>query len=137
MKSKTRAALLLVAIFVLGGIAGGVAQYTYQNHLAPGPPPRTRIQGTHDITGEMAKSLNLDAGQKEKLGVIIRQSAEGYSALSQQFRPQYEKIRSETNDAIRKILRPDQLKHFEETLERMDSRHRDHTHDPAPAKPSK
>lgn len=135
MKSKTNAALLLIAIFVLGGVAGGVSHYLYENHLISYPPPRPRVPNSHDIVEEMAKHLNLDAQQKEQLKTIVQQSRDRYRALSRQFQPQYEKIRGETNEAIRGILRPDQRKQFEATLEKMDARHRDHTHD-GPSAPS-
>jgi Spy/CpxP family protein refolding chaperone len=137
MKSKTTAALLLVSIFLLGGVSGGMSHYIYQNHLGSSPPPKPRVANSHDIAEEMAQSLGLDAGQKEQLRGIIQQSSEHYRALSRQFRPQYEKIRMETNDAIRAILRPDQRKHFEDTLEKMDSRHRGHTHEAAPSIPGR
>jgi Spy/CpxP family protein refolding chaperone len=130
MKSKTSAALLLVSIFLLGGVAGGTSHYIYRNHLAASPPPRMRAPNSHDIAEEMAQSLKLDAQQKEQLRAIIQQSTEHYRALSRQFRPQYEKIRAETNEAIRAILRPDQRQNFEDTLDKMDSRHRAHSHEP-------
>ncbi len=137
MKSKTSAALLLVAIFVLGGIAGGVAQNIYRDHIVAGPPLRSRVPNSHDITEEMAQSLNLDAGQKQQLESIIRQSSDRYRTLSRQFRPQYEKLRAETNEAIRALLRPEQLLRFDDTLENLDNRHRTHTHEPPPPNPAK
>ncbi|MBZ5498210.1 MAG: periplasmic heavy metal sensor [Acidobacteriia bacterium] len=136
MKSKTSAALLLVSIFLLGGVAGGVTHYIYQNHFVSSAPQRPRMPNRHDIVEEMAQSLNLDARQKEQLRVIWQQSRERFNALSVQYRPQYEKLRAETNEAIRAILRPDQRQHFDDTLEKMDSRHRDHTHDPTPPQQS-
>ena len=132
MKSKTTAALLLISIFLLGGVAGGMSHYIYRNHLRSNPQQRPRIPGAHDIAEEMAQGLNLDAKQKEQLRAIIQLSTERYRTLSRQFRPQYEKIRMEANDAIRAILRPEQREIFEETLDRMDSRHRGDTHDAPP-----
>jgi hypothetical protein len=135
MKSKTSAALLLVAIFGLGGIAGGVTHYLYLNHFISTAPPRPRVPNSHDIVEEMAQQLKLDAKQKEELRGMIQQSRDRYRALSRQFQPQYDKIRTETNDAIRNILNADQRKNFDETLEKMDSRHREHTHDAPPMDP--
>ena len=135
MKSKTSAALLLVVIFLLGGIAGGVSHFLYENHLASTPQPRSRVPNSHDIVEEMAQHLKLDAQQKEQLKTIVQQSRDRYRMLSRQFQPQYEKIRGETTEAIRGILRPDQRKQFEATLEKMDARHRDHTHDTPPDQP--
>ncbi len=137
MRSKTSAALVLIAIFLLGGVAGGVSHYLYQTHLRPVRPQRQRLMNRHEIVEEMAQELQLDAAQKEQLRVIFQQSRERYNALSVQFRPQYEKIRLETNAAIRAILRPDQKQKFDETLKRMDTRHQDHTHEgPPPPPPS-
>jgi Spy/CpxP family protein refolding chaperone len=130
MKSKTSAALMLVAIFGLGAIAGGITQYLVGSHFISNPPPQTRVPNSHDIVEEMAQQLKLNAQQKDKLRGIIQQSREHYRSLSKQFQPQYDKMRAETNDAIRDILTANQRQNFDETLEKMDSRHRDHTHDP-------
>jgi Spy/CpxP family protein refolding chaperone len=135
MKSKTSAALLLVAIFLLGGVAGGISHSLYQSHFVSAQPPRPRVPVSHDIVEDMAQHLKLDAKQKDLLKVIILGSREHYDTLSKQFRPQYEKIRSETNDAIREILRPDQQKQFQETLEKMDSHRRERGRDNSPNPP--
>lgn len=134
MKSKTGAALLLASIFVLGGIAGGTTCYLFQNHFVSAQAGRPRVPNSHDIIDEMAQQLALDAGQKEQLTAIILRSREQYRTLSRQFQPQYEVIRGETNTAIRGILTPDQKKHFDETLDRMDAQHRSHTHE-QPSRP--
>ncbi len=132
MKSKTSAALILVVIFCLGSVAGGVSHFLYTANFASTPTPRARVPNSHDIVEEMAQHLKMDAQQKEQLKAIVQQSRDRYRALSRQFQPQYEKIRAETNDSIRTILRPDQRKQYEATLEKMDARHREHTHEPTP-----
>jgi uncharacterized membrane protein len=134
MRSKAGAGILLIAVFLLGGVAGGIAHYIYRDQLGISRSSRPRIATAHDIADEMAQSLNLDSEQKEQLRLIIRQSTESYGALSRQFRPQYEKIRNDTNSAIRAILNPEQLLQFEATLNAMEGRHRDHTHESAPSK---
>jgi uncharacterized membrane protein len=136
MRSKTSAALMLIAIFLLGCISGGVSGYLYQNHFGQGSTQRPPVSTKRDIVEEIAQSLHMDAQQKEKLKDIIKKSGERYSALAVQFRPGYEQIRTETDQAIRAILRPDQRQHFEETLEKMDARRRALTHD-APLAPGK
>ncbi len=134
MKSKLGATLMLVSIFLLGCVSGGVSYYLYRNHFTSAQvqhPPARR-----DIVDEMSQSLHLDAQQQQQLMTIIQKSRQRYSALSQQFRPQYDQIRSETDEAIRAILRADQRQLFEETLEKMEARRRSRPHDPgeAPAK---
>ena len=133
MRSKTSAALMLIAIFLLGGLSGGVAGYLYQNHLGQGLTQRTPANTKRDVVEEMSQSLHLDAQQKEKLKDIIKKSGERYSTLAMQFRPQYELIRTETDQAIRAILRQDQRQHFEETLEKMETKRWARPHDAPPA----
>lgn len=132
MKSKTGAALLLLVIFLLGGIAGAASFYIYRDHVAAARFQRPRNPGRPDIIEEMARSLNLDSRQKDQLKVIWQRGRERYSALSLAFRPQYEEIRAKTNDAIRAILRPEQRRQFDDTLRKMDSRQDNRPHEGPP-----
>ncbi len=134
MKSKMGATLMLVSIFLLGCVSGGVSYYLYRNHFTS--PSVQHPPARRDIVEEMSQSLHLDAKQQQELTTIIQQSRQRYSALSQQFRPQYDQIRTETDQAIRAILHPDQRQLFEETLEKMEARRRNRPHDPGstPAK---
>jgi len=135
MRSKTGAAFLLIGVFLLGGVAGATAYYTYRNHLVSAEPAKSRTP-RRDIVQEMSQSLKLDARQQEQLRAIFDQSRDRYDALAVQFQPQYERIRAETNEAIRAILQPEQRTQFDETLQKMDNRHRGQMRDgPPPAFP--
>lgn len=123
MKSRTRATLLMLGIFMLGGIAGSVSVYLYRSQVEASGPRGSR--GSRNVVEDLARSLNLDVDQKERLKVIIDQSRDRYRALSLQFRPQYQLIRTETRDAIRQILREDQRVQFEERIKEMDTRQRE------------
>ena len=118
MKSKLSAALLWVAVFLMGGIAGAVSYYLYQAHvkaaIVPGAPAAPQ-----DILDGMARELNLDAQQKETLKNIFEESRKRYFDLALQFRPHYEKIRNETDDKIKSMLRDDQRARFEEFLRKV------------------
>jgi hypothetical protein len=125
MKSKTSAALLLILTFMLGGVMGGVSYSLYQHQMS-GPTSRPR----RDPVNDLAKALNLDAGQKETLHKIMDRSRERYRELDQQMRrqyettrqqmrPQYDVIRTESRQEIRQILREDQKARFEEYLKEM------------------
>jgi hypothetical protein len=67
MRSKTSAALMLIAVFLLGCISGGVSGYLYQNHFGQSLTQRQPIPAKRDIVEEIAQSLHMDAQQKEKL----------------------------------------------------------------------
>jgi len=126
MKSKTSAALLLVLIFFLGGVAGGVGHYLYSSHVSAAQNQPGRRYSPGEIAQEMAQALQLDEKQKEDLQVIFKQSRERYRALSTQFHTQYETIRGETREQIRQILREDQKPRFETFLKNMEKRRREH-----------
>ncbi len=124
MRSKTSATLMLVLIFVLGGVAGAISEHLYKTRIAnaSGRPPGR--MGPHDIVEDMAKDLKLTADQKEKLRGIVLQSRERYRSLSVQFRPQYDTIRNETNEQIRQILTDDQKIRFEAIVKDIEERHK-------------
>ena len=128
MKSKLNVVLLGILIFALGGVAGAASYYICREHdKAAAAKTGT---GPRDIVEGMARELNLDAQQKEKLRVIFGLSRKRFQALNEQyrplyenlngqFRPQWEKIRDETDDQVRKMLRPDQKAHFEEFIKKV------------------
>ena len=125
MKSKTSAALILLATFALGATAGGIGYRLAQRRVAAVEDrhPNPRNAPGH-LVNEMAVGLNMDAAQKAKLEEIVGRSRERYRSLSEQFRPQYDAIRNETRQEIRQILRDDQKQHFEELIAKIDDRHK-------------
>ena len=128
MKSKLNVLLLGILIFALGGLAGAVSFSIYREHNRA--PAAKAASLPRDIVEDMAQELSLDAQQKEKLRVIFGESRKRFHGLNEQFRPlyenlnsqympQWEKVRDETDDQVRKMLRPDQKAHFEEFLKKV------------------
>jgi uncharacterized membrane protein len=125
MNRKIGAVLVLVATFILGGLAGGVLHYLYRNQVAPTTVAQVQsARPPGDIVQDMAKSLGLDDGQKQELRRIFEQSREKYRALSLQFRPQYDALRRETDGQIRRILRKDQVALYDQLLKEGRERHK-------------
>jgi hypothetical protein len=122
MKSKTSATLMLVGTFLLGGITGGAAHFLYQNHVRGNIRPAGRRDNPGEIAQQMARTLQLDDAQKEKMKAIFKQGRERFFALSEQFRPQYQGLRDKTNEEIRQILREDQKVQFDAFLQDMEKR---------------
>jgi len=118
MKSKLGITLSWVLVFLLGAVSGAVGHYLYRDHVKPAVAPMTPPK-PGAILDRMANMLRLDTQQKESLKTIFAQSRERYRALGQQYRPQWETIRNETNEQIKQILRPDQRAKFEEFLKRV------------------
>lgn len=117
MKSKLSIAFLGIVIFLMGGIAGAISHYLYREHLKAANVPK--MPTYQDILDGMAQELMLDAQQKEALALIFDKSRKRYFNLALEYRPYYEKIRIETEDQIKKMLRPDQRKRYEEFLQKV------------------
>ncbi len=115
MKSKLSAVLLGILIFLLGGVAGAAGYYLYCEHIRGIVPNVSKVD---DVVEDMAKELHLDAQQKAAVKVIITEIRTRYRALAQQFRPQWEELRKESDDRINALLREDQKPRFEEYLKR-------------------
>ena len=129
MKSRTTATLLLILTFAMGVVAGAVAYYLFDRHVAASQRARAT---PHDPVEELSKVLGLKAEQKESLRTIFHNSRDRYRALSQQFRPQYEAVRTETRQQIREILNEDQKALFEQHVKELEGRRKGHG--PRPSK---
>lgn len=117
MKSKLGIALSWILVFLLGAVAGAVSHSIYRERIKPTvatvtPPKR------ESIVDRMASEFKLDDPQKESLKSIFAQSIQRYRTLGQQYRPQWETIRKETDEQIKQILKPDQRSKFEEFLKK-------------------
>ncbi len=131
MRSKTGASLILLLTFVLGIVAGVLGHSLFQKRVSAGSGLGNPRSPSH-LADELAQGLNMDPAQKEKLGEIIGRSRERYAQLSQQFRPQYEVIRNQTREEIRRILREDQKAKFEQIMSSFEDRHRRRQPGPPP-----
>ncbi len=119
MRTRTSAALLLLGSFLLGGISGAIGYHLYRSRAAPEGMQRSmRPPMRRDVVEELAKGLNLDDAQKEKLRGIFAEAREKYQALERQLRPQYQAIHADTDEAVRSILTEEQRKRFDEIVRR-------------------
>lgn len=111
MKSKASIVLVVILVFLLGGIAGAVCHSLYQEYLKAAFIKAN--SQTFDFIGNFAEELDLDAQQTETLKVIFDESRQHYIDLSMEIWPQYEKIRKETEQKIKDMLRDDQRARYE------------------------
>lgn len=123
MRSRTSATLLLLGTFILGGISGAIAYHLYRSRAASESVQRPpRPPGRRDVVEDLAKGLDLDEGQKQKLRDIFAEARAKYQALERQIRPQYQAIHADTDEAIRSILTEEQRKRFDEIVRRDQNR---------------
>ena len=116
MKSKVSIILLVILVFLLGGITGAISLSLYQEYLRAAFFKANPQQ--FDFLGNFAKELELDGQQFETLKAILDESRQRYIGLAKEIGPQYYEIRKETEQKIRNMLRDDQRIRYEEFLKK-------------------
>jgi hypothetical protein len=114
MKSKVYVILLVILIFLLGGVAGFVGTNLYRDHMKQVALKAGRPR--FDYVEALAKELKLDPEQKQSLRLIIDESRKRYKELGSEFKPKFELITNDSNQKITSILRDDQKTLFENFL---------------------
>ena len=130
MKSRTSASLLIVLTFMLGCIAGAAGYYLVNFKVLARSSRNLERPAPHNIVDELAKGLDLNSQQKERLKAIVDRSREQYRALSAQMRPQFDAVREQSRQEIRLILTEDQKVRFEKIVKEIDERHQNRLHHP-------
>jgi hypothetical protein len=118
-----RAYLYFILTFVLGLIVGGAATIFFgwrSGMIRPHHPDEKHI------VRFLERDLNLSDSQTQQVEQIVHETGGKFRQLQQQNEPQFDAIRAESRDRIRKILNPDQLAKFNQLIERMDERRREH-----------
>ena len=118
-KTRREAALLVLVVFLLGVLLGGLGNHVWgervwgrQNPL--GSP--TRDQLVHDLTRE----LDLTASQEQQLGAIVDDTRAKIRTAYVPAEAQREELRQQGRARIRAILTPEQLPKFEAFMQRLD-----------------
>lgn len=119
-KAKGEAAVLVVVVFLLGALLGGVGTHVWGERIwgsvrEPGQFP-TRDQVITDLTRE----LQLTPDQQKQLATIIDETRAQWRAVYAPLEPQHEQIRQHGRERIRAILSPEQLPKFEQFMQRID-----------------
>jgi Spy/CpxP family protein refolding chaperone len=118
-KTRREAALLVLVVFLLGALLGGLGNHLWgervwgrQNPL--GSP--TRDQLVNNLTRE----LQLTPDQQQQLGAIVDDTRAKISAAYVPANAQREELRQQGRARIRAILTPEQLPKFEAFMHRLD-----------------
>jgi hypothetical protein len=110
-----KAAAILIAVFLLDGLAGGaVARTMAMRELAGvmrGPPSEARARFRMEA---MRRHLDLDDAQAKQLETIVADAETERETLMNACKPGLDELRERTEARIRAVLRPDQLARHEE-----------------------
>ena len=121
MTRSRQAKLLILAVFVIGVLIGGVLTELYESRLpsiAQSPDAdRQRPEGNFQRFEDF---LELDEEQSAQLDTILRDSRERYRELQSRTRPMYRDLTEQSNTEIRGILTDEQLVLYEEWTRRIE-----------------
>lgn len=108
-KSKAWAIALLVAVAVVGGVAGA-AIASWAGGGSHG--------GRQTYSGYLTRQLDLSPAQHDSVAAILHRHQPELHALFQTIRPQVDSARARVADEIRGILTPAQRESYQRLLDR-------------------
>ncbi|MFZ0579988.1 MAG: hypothetical protein WAN72_02530 [Candidatus Acidiferrales bacterium] len=118
--SKTRgeAAILVLVVFILGVLLGGLGNHLWGERVWGGHPagPPTHTQ----IVSELTRELQLTPDQQQQLSSIVDDTKSKIRAAYAPADVQREQLRQQGRARIRAILTPEQLPKFEAFMARID-----------------
>ncbi|MEW5977779.1 MAG: hypothetical protein AB1898_18450 [Acidobacteriota bacterium] len=124
-RTKSKALMLMVAVFLLGAVVGASLATSYLSRSF------AHVEGKSEPAGKDKKAkliekfrteLGLSVEQTEAVQSIMAESHKQFEALHHSVRPQFEKIRDEMRAEIREVLKGDQLQKFEAMNQAYDER---------------
>jgi hypothetical protein len=118
-RTRSEAALLVLVVFVLGVLLGGLGNHLWGERVwgrqnPPGPPSRVQI------VSELTRELQLTPDQQQQLGTIVDDTKAKIRAAYAPADAQREQLRQQGRARIRAILTPEQLPKFEAFMARID-----------------
>jgi hypothetical protein len=131
---RAMAALLLLAVFLLGGLAGVALDRFVLN---PKQPPRRHVsrlspESAHRFSRYLGKELGLSAQQEAKVDSIVLFRQTETRALAKEVHPRFEALAQQTRADVEQVLTPAQKAKYEQ----LRARHRaQHPPDSVPAPP--
>jgi uncharacterized membrane protein len=127
MTRTLQAKLLVLAVFLVGMLAGVVLTNAYETNVqgngvldtesrADGDSDRGR--GRNRERQSFEEYLGLSPDQNEQMSAILKGASEGYRELQARTRPEYRSLRADSREKIRAMLNDDQRALYENWLER-------------------
>jgi Spy/CpxP family protein refolding chaperone len=128
-KTRLKIWLVVVSIFILGGVTGAALDSIYRLKANGGRGAETqRSRGDKDRMERMKSDFNLTDSQAEQIRAILEQTRNDYRALRNEVRPRYDALRQQARTNIRALLNPDQQQKFDAKVAEHDA-HRNENDD--------
>jgi hypothetical protein len=104
----------VIAIFILGGLAGSMTTIGLVRHRLAHGHGSQMLQDL--IVRRLSWDLRLDRDQRDQLRVIVAQGHEDMKVIRKQIQPQVEELLSRSEAKVRAMLRPDQQEKFDKLI---------------------
>ena len=121
--SKTKAGLVVLAIFVIGFAGGALSMNLYQRATAGGAWRNGKPQDF--IIQKMDERLKLTSQQREQIRAVLDDNFSRYSEIRKEIEPRMSAVRQQGREKIRAVLTPEQLPKFEEMTRKIDDHERE------------
>jgi hypothetical protein len=118
-KKGGEAAVLVIVVFLLGALLGGVGNHVWGERVWGKQTINTQPT-RNQIVGDLTRDLQLTPDQQQQLGSIVDDTRAQWRTLYTTIEPRHEQIRQQSRDRIRAILTPDQKPKFEAFMHRID-----------------
>ena len=110
-KVKLQVWLLILVVFVLGGVTGGSLDRMYFSNRSLNPE---RPRGPHRMIERLKNDLNLNDEQVAKIRTIFEESRKDFPPSRFVDCPGVKESRARTRARVRETLTPEQQKRFDE-----------------------
>jgi Spy/CpxP family protein refolding chaperone len=124
-KTKSEAGLLVLVVFILGVLVGGVGYRLWgfrvfsSSDMRGGPPPGRGPQGP-----SFSQRMGLSTDQQKQLDAIFSKSHPQFQSLDDSYHSQRNALREQVRQQIRAILTPEQQTKFDAMTKDDDARGR-------------
>jgi Spy/CpxP family protein refolding chaperone len=115
-KPSREAALLVIVVFLLGAVLGGLATHVWSIHASTSSIPH----GPDQLIDQLSHQLQLSPYQLKQVTDIVDQTHSQVRAIYAPLDAQREQIRQQARERIRAVLTPDQKVKFEDFLRHLD-----------------
>ena len=115
IRSRLGATGLLLAVFALGALAGGVGVSMAEHGEEDGG---TRRNSRESYITRLTTELDLSGAQRDSIRAIMERNKPAMDSMWGEVRPRFDSLRTLVRDEIRSQLTPDQAAKYQEMIER-------------------
>jgi hypothetical protein len=117
--SQAKARLIVLAVFVIGFVAGALSINLFQRITGAGVTQSAESPKDRHFK-ELKERLHLTQDQETQISAIVNHTYTEYNQISQEVDPKINAARQSCRDKIRAVLTPQQLPTFEEMVREHD-----------------